>query len=133
MENSDAEKRTRDLMANSRHTLDNPKFIAQVIHKIEEENLAKINRQFYLKWTFIILTLELLIGLSLWSLRGSISNLAALPYAVLDVLEFALIWMMDYHFFFLPFIVFLIIKPIINASIRKNKQLYKLNQFLKFG
>lgn len=124
MENSDAEKRTHDLMANSRHTLDNPKFIAQVIHKIEEENLAKINRQFYLKWTFIMLTLELLIGLSLWSLRGSISNLTALPYAVLDVLEFALIWMMDYHFFFLPFIIFLIIKPIINASIRKNKRLY---------
>jgi hypothetical protein len=124
MESSDAEKRTRDLMANSRHTLDNPKFIAQVIQKVEEENLTIINRQFYLKWTFIILTLEMMIGIALWSLRDNISNLTVLPYAVLDVMKFTLIWMLDYHFFFLPFIIFLIIKFVIDAIVGKNKRLY---------
>ena len=39
-------------------------------------------------------------------------------FNVPDVLEFALIWMMDYHVFFLPFIIFLIIKPIIDTTIR---------------
>lgn len=124
MENTDAEKQTRDLITNSRHTLDNPQFIVQVIHKIEEKNLAKINRQFYLKWTFIILTLELMIGFALWSLRDRISNLIALPYAMLDVLKFTLVWILDYHFFFLPFIIFLIIKSVIDTTIRKNKRLY---------
>ena len=115
MKSTDPEKRTRDLFANSRLTLDDPEFASRVMQQVEAESLSSLNRRYYLKWFFIILTSELLIGLLLWSLGSHISHWEVLPYAVLNTLDAALSWLVAYQYFFLPFVVLFLLKALMDA------------------
>ena len=117
-ENTDTDNRTRNLLTDSRLVLNNPAFMSRVMQQIERESAAQTNRRFYLKWTFIILTAELFIGLTIWSVGGQFSSLSELSYQVISTLELVLVWVLNHHYFFVPFLILLLVRAIIESRSR---------------
>lgn len=123
MEPSEAEKRTRDLMADSRLRLENPAFMMQVLRRVEEENLAKANRQYYLKWTLIIATFELFVVGLFWTIGQQISSWGEVAIVAYDFLTTGLKWLFDYQFFFIPFIVLFLFKTMLESRRRSSSSM----------
>lgn len=97
----------RGMMANSQMHMKKTDFTRNLMVKIEEQHFAKQQKQFYLKWTFVILLLESVIGFLLWLYHASGRKFTELHWFLIEIFQTALIWMFYHQYFILPFIILL--------------------------
>ena len=116
----DREPLAKDMLANSQMKLDNPDFERLVMHKISWASARKSFIKNLLLACLIILTLETIIFLVVWSfpLGALTPSLIDLPHHILPTLVGLGGWIVENQYFILPLVVLLIIRKIVESKFR---------------
>lgn len=118
MENTNADKGTREIVTNRWLELNNPDFNAKVMQAIVQERFVQLQRRRLLTWLLVILTIDVAIGLTVWTIEITLSDFASFPYALVSGAEQAIRWMIEYHYLILPLVAVMILKRIVESRIR---------------
>lgn len=118
MENDKLDQLSREMFAHRAMEIKNPDFTSGVMQAIEEAEYAKARRRLFLSWLFAVLVVELSVALLLWSFGVTLSDLADLPHFLLNAAKQALDWTMEHHYLIIPFAIVLMLKKIIDSSLK---------------
>ncbi|MDQ3292393.1 MAG: hypothetical protein M3Q05_13980 [Bacteroidota bacterium] len=118
MEDTNADKKTQEILAFRKLVLTNPDFNTRMMQAIAQEKFVRQQRQILTFWLLVVGTLEVVVALLLWLFQVTLSDIANLPFYLIDQVSEAIHWIIEQQYVFIPLAVVLLLKVILDSRTR---------------